>query len=160
MSLKESLITLSPQGASIESQLVGFYYTFGTFSMAQWEDADANQAFDCYKVQSALSTRFENHLHTLPEWTVQEHDMVIEPYEMCADEIEAEEVDGRPAFSLWIHHGAAFPVDTLKAFRQALQAAIDEIAEASHGQVRIELLKVVTDTTYQLHQREEVQLDA
>lgn len=155
MTLTEKLLAQGLQNPSVERQLLGFYYTFGTFSMAQWEAADANLAFDCAKIQSALSARFENHLRALPEWTVQEHDMVIEPYEMCADDIETEEIDGRPAFSLWIHHEAAFPVDTIKAFRQALQAAIDEFT-----QLRIEPLKVVTDTTYQLHQREEVKLDA
>lgn len=160
MSLTEKLLAQGIQRPSIEHQLVGFYYTFGTFSMPEWEAADNTLIFECSRVQGALSARFENHLRALPEWTVREHDIMIEPYEMCTDDIETEEIDGRPAFSLWIYHGAAFPLDTLKAFRQALQAAIDEIRQESHGQVRIAPLKVVTDTTYTLLCREEVKLDA
>lgn len=159
MSLKEKLLTLGAQNVSVESQLIGFYYAFGTFSTAQWEEASDALILDCAKIQGALSKRFENQLRALPEWTVEEHGTVIEPYEMCANDNEAEEVDGRPAFSMWIYHGGETPIATIKAFRQALQTAIEEIADVSHGQVRIEPLKVVTDTIHQLGHREEIDLD-
>lgn len=159
MSLKNKLLAEGIPAPSVEHQMVGFYFTIGSFSMEQWVSADDEVSLECSRVRGALSARFESHLRALPEWTIQEHNMRVEPYEMCADNIEAEEIDGRPAFSLWLYQGDEFPLDTLKAFWRAFQDAISAVSDDTHVHRRIKPLKVVTNTTYKIVSQEEINLD-
>ncbi len=136
-----------------KSEMLGFYLSINDLPITADGDVPEDQ---CTVADAIHHKAYELLEQSLPEsrlWRTQDEH---EPYEVCEESLEMEDIDGKAAYDFWIYSSIRFNKEVAAAFQAEVVAAYAKAAEEHGGTTK--LLRVESAVTTEVIETTELDL--